>query len=507
MFKFNKKIARSLVISFMSLLIGIGFVSALAGQTSAGAEISEPVFYSIDAMNELSFEEETSVFANPERGWYKSYMSDEVAGLETLREQGVSVIQIKSDLHEFLRAPISEKKLDEIRGAFEQAKKNGLQVIFRAAYDFTGKASCEPESLRIITGHIAQLKDIFHQYEGILYTVQAGFLGPWGEWHSSLYGDVPSLEARKAVLFALMEAVPESRTIQVRRPMFIRDIFETEEGGNVITEETAYSGSYLSRTGYHDDSLLSTDNEYGTYTDAAYSRAQELEWLDNHDQYVTFSGETCYYGENSDPENAVKELGMLHAQTVHLDYLPEVIRKWKNTSYNGVSAFDYITARLGYRFVLDGAKVSTTVLKGGVLRLNLQIRNDGFANLANARDLEIVLQNGDKTYVAKVGEDPRKWRVESGVINLDLYFSVPSDIETGNWTVSANLPSSSDELKANPDYSVRLANQNVWDEKAGYNNLCEVEIRYDNRTETVAEFRQITKAQAQELVAAVSGKA
>jgi len=507
MFKSNQKIIRSIAVSFLGIIISIAISSQFIGVTSAVEAINPPTAYSLDEMDSLSFTEDSSSFANPERGWYKSFMSDDLWGLETLKDQGISVIQIKVDLKNFLEAPISNAKLNEIRKAFTLAKKNGLQVIFRAAYDYTGRTACEPKSLDIITGHIAQLKSIFYEYESILYCVQAGFLGPWGEWHSSFYGETPSLEARKTVLFALMEAVPQSRSIQVRRPMFIRDIFEKETSGNVITEETAYNGSYLSRTGYHDDALLSTDNEYGTYTDPKYSRAAELNWVDNQNKYVSFSGETCYLGNNSDSDNAVSELNKLHAQTLNIDYLPEVINKWKSETYAAASTFDYITSKLGYRFMVVDAKISTVVLKGGVLRLNLNIKNDGFGNLANARNFEIILSNGKDTYTAKVNDDPRKWYKENGVMNKDLYFSIPNDIKTGTWNVYINLPSASAELAKNPGYSIRLANANVWDKKTGYNLISSnVNITYTNGDKTVASFSEITKEAAAQLTGSYSNQ-
>ncbi len=82
-----------------------------------------------------------------------------------------------------------------------------------------------------ILGHIHQLEKVFLENRDVLYGVQAGFLGPWGEWHGSNWGDPPSLQARRSVLFALLDAVPEPVTVHVRRPMFIRDIFAGEPGG------------------------------------------------------------------------------------------------------------------------------------------------------------------------------------------------------------------------------------------------------------------------------------
>lgn len=519
MYNSGKKFICSILIFFLSLLISTSFIPVLVNATGfSGAVIStdrsnqtdntskdpteDPIAYlatnnagySLNFLENIQFTEDNSVFQNPERGWYRAYSSGSIWGLDALIELGISIIQVNADLGKFLDKPISKSKLAEIRSSFISARNRGLQVIFRAAYDFTGISKCEPKSLDIIKGHISQLKSIFYANEDVLYCVQAGFLGPWGEWHSSYYGDTPSLEARKAVLFALMDAVPVSRSIQVRRPMFVRDIFAEEQGGNVITENTAFNGSMLSRTGYHDDALLSTDNEYGTYVDPGYDREKELEWTDNHNKYTPFGGESCYLGENSDADNAIAELSKLHAQFINIDYDPKVIEKWKNTQYQDENTFQTISEKLGYRFVIDNIKINFMVIKGGVLHIILDVRNEGFGNLINERDLQLILSNGKYTYTATINDDPRKWYNENGNMIKDMYFSIPSNIAEGTWNVYLNMPSKSANLRNNGAYSVRFANKDIWNKKTGYNLIKKnLVIKGSNIGKSTLVFKQISR--------------
>ena len=305
------------------------------------------------------------------------------------------------------------------------------------------------------------------------------------------------LEARKTVLFALMDAVPKSRSIEIRRPMFIRDIYD----GQTITASSAFNGSNLSRTGYHDDALLSTKDENGTYVESGYSRSAELSWVNNHDKYTPFVGESDMLTSYSDPDNAVSELNMLHAQSLNIDYYPGVISKWKSTTYSGMNTYDYITSRLGYRLLLTDAKISTQVNKGGVLHLTVNIKNDGFANLINAREFDIVLSNGTKTYTAKVNDDVRKWYRENGIMTKDLYFGIPSDISSGTWNVYISLPSASSSLRGNPAYSIRLANTGVWDSARGFNLVKSgVQINNSYESNTVTSFTQISREKAEQLI-------
>ena len=452
------------------ILSTVLFISTL--QLKAFAETGDIVTGgSTEALENLTFTEDTSDFVNPERGWLRIYKSSDIWGFNTLKAQNINLVMVEVDLKDFLSGPISNQKLSEINNAFSQARTNGLKVIFRAAYDFDGVAKPEPKELSIITGHIAQLKQVFYDNEDVLYCVQAGFLGPWGEWHSSYFGDsdgTPTLEARKAVLFALMDAVPVSRMIQVRRPMFIRDIFSQESGGNILTDTTAFSGSYLSRTGYHDDALLSSKDECGTYVDEAYSREDELNWAQNQDQYTPFGGEANTLSSFSDSTNAIYELGKLHTQFINIDYLDSVINKWKNTSINGESTFLNISKRMGYRFVITDGKISSKATQGNQLHLILNIRNDGFGNVINQRNAQIVISNGIATYSFAANSDVRRW-LSGSTQTIDLTLSLPKDIAPGQWNVYLNLPDSAPTISNNPAYSIRLANQGVWQATTGYN--------------------------------------
>ena len=481
-----KAVAGILVLLF--LFPGL-ITPAAARAEGAGASSS-----ALDSMVTIPFTEDTeTVLVNPERGWYREFTTDDMEDVDSLKAQGIGNIMMLADLGAFKTAPISAAKLQEIRDAFARARMFGLSVIFRAAYDFEGESEPEPHSLSIITNHIAQLKPIFFEYEDILFCVQAGFLGPWGEWHSSYYGDPPSLSARKAVMAALMDAVPKSRQIEVRRPMFIRDMYP----GQSLTPSTAFQKTDLARTGYHNDSLLSSEDDNGTYVDPGYSRQMELDWADNHNRYTPFVAESSMLSSYSDPGNAVYELGKLHAQMLNDEYYPSVLAKWKNTTTQGVSTYHYISQHMGYRFVLSKASVNSGLARGGALHLVLCFQNTGFANLINARDFQIVLSNGVQFYTASVNDDARTWTKDKGMMTKDLYFSIPSGIALGSWSVSLNMPN----LSNAPACSIRFANQNTWNAAKGTNLICTASIN-STQPNSVSAFRQISRAEAEALVMA-----
>lgn len=437
------------------------------------------------------FIEDTSNFLNPEKGWYKAYDTTDLYDFEKLKQNGINTVLLEANLKKFVNSPINDKKLNEIRSAFDMARKYNVSVMFRAAYDFNGKSKSEPKNINTILNHINQLKPIFHENEDILYSVQAGFLGAWGEWHSSYYGNPIPVNIKRTIVEALLEAVPESVTIQLRSPMFIREIFNNWKGNSTLSDSEAFSGSALSRIGFHDDALLSNKDEDGTYVDKGYSRQDELNWTNNHAKTTPFVGESNQVSKYSDPENAVYELNLLHAQLIHIDYHPNVIRKWKNTTYENKSIFDYITHKLGYNFVLKEMEYNQEIKKGGVLNIDFSLENNGFGNLLKEKDFEIILSNGKTTYRAKVGEDSRKWYKENGLMEKEFSFSIPSNIAAGEWNLYFSLSSAFDSLKNNPAYSIRFANQNIWDSKTGFNLVGKINIKNETEAYDIKDFKQI----------------
>lgn len=424
-----------------------------------------PVFVSRDPERDIVyFTASRDNFLNPERGFYVMVPIESVGPALDLRQKGCSLIMMIMDIREFKDGDISQSKLDQLRKAFDNCRANGLKVIFRAAYGFTEDDYYkDPNDINRMLGHIRQLQPVFEENRDALYAVQAGFIGPWGEWHGSNLGDPPGVETRRAILFALLDVVPYPITVHIRRPAFIRDIFKDQPGGNELTEDATYGPSRLARTGWHNDALLSSIDDMKTYVEPGWSRQRELDWSDNHCRYTPFGGETADLTDESKPDNAVYELAKLHASYIHLGYHPEVIKRWMNAEYQGENAFKYIERRLGYRFVLEQAETSKEVVPGGGLHLTLRIKNNGFSAPHLPRPVFLALTDGQRIAfkTALPDADPRRWTPEKGAIVIDCHIRIPDDIPPGNWNLALLLNDPSERLKDDGRYSIRLANSDV----------------------------------------------
>jgi hypothetical protein len=463
---------------FLSLLgVSTAGAGALAlGARLRGAQSANEASAAMDA--ERVFHESAENFPNPERGFYAQRRSDRMERLDTLRAQGIALLLVTLDLREFRDRDLTAAKLEELGQAMSLARQHGFKVIFRAAYGFTQRDyRVDPEDLGLIVRHIGQIGPVLTEHRDVLAGIQAGMLGPWGEWHGSNHGNPPSLEARRAVLWAWLENVPAPVTVSIRRPMFIRDIFASEPGGYELTADTAFNGSKLSRTGWHNDAFLVPPSDLGTYAERGWDRARELEWCSRHGRFTPFGGETVHRDPPMPIAAMVREMELLHATYLNIGHHPRVLQLWRETEHGGEKAFDHIARRLGYRFVAQRLRYARTIRAGGSLAFELTLQNTGFASPHLPRAVEVALLSGRTSSPAVTAvladADPRRWGPEAGVVVLRGALQLPADFPRGPYRLALRLRDSSERLRDDGRYAVRLANRNVYLDEGGWNVLAD----------------------------------
>ncbi|HVY26427.1 MAG TPA: DUF4874 domain-containing protein [Polyangiaceae bacterium] len=151
-------------------------------------------------------------------------------------------------------AGLSGAQKSALSGVLSDLQSKGVQAFLRFYYEnaLTSKANAA-DSVSKITADIASAKPIVSQYLAIIPFLQAGFLGPWGEWWSgdlegSDFGSDQELRTLKTgVVNGLKSAFPNT-FIQLRYP---RDIATYYEGDPQIA--------------FHDDSVLAGGDDGGTF--------------------------------------------------------------------------------------------------------------------------------------------------------------------------------------------------------------------------------------------------
>jgi hypothetical protein len=423
-------------------------------------------------------------FPNPERGFYyqASYRpraGQAPAGLDAgqlrkWRDSGVSLIRMYYVLSEFRDAPLSAALLEKIGADFRAIRESGMKVIPRFAYNF-GPIGEPDASLERILQHLDQLAPALRAAADVIAFVEAGFIGTWGEWHHSTNGlldeprGTPSHmnESSRAIVRKLLEVLPPGRMIALRYPRHKMDL----TGPEPLTAGEAFAETPKARIGAHNDCFLASKNNWGTYT-AGIDRERSYYAGDN--LFVPQGGETCNVKEDAQPyigcANSLRELEQLHFNTLNIGYHKGVADGWRA---GGCMA--EIERRLGYRFRLVDSTAPAVAAPGGEFELKFTIANDGFANLYNARPLEVVLRpkaGGEAIRIA-TGEDPRRWMPGRNTA-VRIAARIPRRCPAGEYELFLSLPDLATSLQGRPEYSIRLANAGIWEPSSGMNRLAHV---------------------------------
>jgi hypothetical protein len=250
--------------------------------------------------------------------------------------------------------------------------------------------------------------------------------------------------------------------MEVRTPAYKREFFQRSTN---ITSDEAFTTLDVARVGFHNDCFLASSNDYGTYENVTVDKA----YISKECLYVPIGGETCPPSGVDPADGAKAQTEMRYLRWSHLnqDYYHGVNDLWKTDG-----SMDNIIRELGYRFQLLSGEYTGKVGQGGSFNARIILKNLGYAPLYNPRSVELVLKNTEsaEAYKVNLGIEPRLWKptLESAI---DTVAGIPNDMPVGEYELYLNLPDPEVTLYNNPAYSIRLANQNVWDETTGYNKL------------------------------------
>lgn len=426
-------------------------------------------------------------FPNPERGFYHQdapmwldleRVPQDADELRQLRADGVSMVRFYFLIDEWRESPLDDEALAYIQSQFDVVREAGFKMIPRFAYNFPQGGEYpyqDPDApLELVLEHISQLTPILRQNADVIAFMELGFVGAWGEWHSSTHLLVDENtginERSEAIINALLEALPSDRMVAMRYPPYKQSLY----GEIPLSSEQAFSGTPQARMGAHNDCLLASNTDWGTYFEEEPMRQAQKDYLHVDNQYLPQGGETCNDGEDAQPyihcENALSELAYLRYSTLNRDYHEGVLALWEEEG-----CYDDIAKRLGYRFTLIQAELPTQATAGETITLNLTLKNNGFATPYNPRGFEIILRSlGDGTlyrFSIENTHDPRRWLPDLGDIQLPITLEMANDMPAGEYELLINLPDPTPSLYGNPDYSIRLANEGVWEAETGFNQL------------------------------------
>ena len=431
---------------------------------------------SYEGLTHISFTESDEIFANPERGFYKHYdftyaKSTPLSAkqLQADRINGITLCYTGHYLSAYRQSDIDEEFLNLVRTNMQALREGGAKCILRFAYsrDASDKNKAQWDAApEYVQRHIQNLKPIIQEYSDVILCWQAGFVGVWGEWYyTNHFVFAPSTPEqhilRRGVIDAMLDALPADRTVALRTPMFKKNMYSGSYT-DTLTVKTAYSGSDLSRLSCFNDCFGASKDDVGTFEGSATRK-----YWEGDSRYVLMGGETCGLSNYCTCENSLKDMEDYHWTYMNSGYNSDVLGRWTTDG-----CMDEVKRRLGYRLSLADAYYSAPAA-GSEMQVALRIKNSGFAAPMNPRAVELVLVdgNGTKTVYELKDVDPRFWFAnKTSVINQTI--AIPAEA-AGTCTLYLNLPDQKPTLHDNPDFAIRLANDNVWDAATGYNKILE----------------------------------
>lgn len=419
-----------------------------------------------DKTKEIQYELSADIFPNPERGFihhFETHSEGDPLNPETLallKNENVSMILRLYYLEDFKDMPVSDAELYLIRSDMQKLRDAGVKCVLRFAYTNDMNKSDAP--LSIINQHLDQLKPLLEENKDVIAFVQAGLIGAWGEWHSSSNG-LTTIENQRKVLDKLLSVLPEETLVQVRTPGQKQQIFNTTAP---IDTTIAYTAEKRARVGHHNDCFMASVDDYGTYTNVQADK----EYISNEGLFVPTGGETCPPDPPSSTPGcatATATMKLLRWTYLNLDWYKPIIDAWKTSG-----CFDELQRNLGYRLAFETASFPDKILLSQDLSVHIKISNKGYAPVYNYKKTTLVLKNKTSGDIHEI-ELPVDMRKCKPLAEFKIESTVKTTgIAQGTYDLYLKISDNAPGLKNRNEYSIRLANTNVWvQENGGMNNL------------------------------------
>lgn len=439
---------RSTLLSAVLLLAGFQ-------QAQAQAEPGSPAAVSAD------FRFTGADLANPERGFYQAADTNldalSAAFVTQTYAKGQRLIYARINLEPYRDSDLPEALLNRLDAAFERARQGGVKLIVRATYNYprgeTEYRDAKDASLPRVLAHLAQLKPLLKRNEDVIAFMQAGFIGAWGEWHTSS-NTLTTQKSRTRIKDALLDATPATRFVQFRYPPHIQ-----EWSPKLPELGAALDGSF--RTGFHNDCFLASDTDVGTYDDQPDPRDRQRKYTDALGDLAPFGGETCNPADDPNPRPRVTCADILiEGARFNVTYLNDgYYRRLFHDNWREQGCLGSVRDHMGYRFALVKVSHPGAVAQGGTLSVSIVVCNLGWARLYNPRPVEILLRDRKSGAIRRIpakGGEPRLWLPRTDT-SQTLAVTVPGDL-LGRQEVWLALPDAGPRLKGDPRYAIRPAN-------------------------------------------------
>ena len=453
------------------------------------------------------------IVSNPERGWRFEMMvgleADERPGrhirdnwpVERYRAEGVTVAQAYCYLTKYETSGISEAKLAALQADFDRARRDGIKFLLRFAYERTTDRTHGPNLARILS-HIRELTPIVRRNADVIYSLQAGWVGAWGEFHSSFSGIEKDPEAVAQIVAATLEMLPERRSTMMRRP-FLRTQTLRILGGRDAARIGLFNDATLCGNPTESDTFMGDPVAYAkmggdaaVWTKWSEPGGSDFDAMCAAGLTAPVDGELFWTSQGVRPihehglaailrfkEHHYTTFSLVHGNS-ELDRTPTTgtIDRWKVTPVTqeelaayGIggdpgyfkerpmrTAYEYIRDHLGYRLVLESLEMRGVPNEGSRVTFAARLRNVGFAHPVNPRTAWFVLASEDGAVTEFESDFDCRRLVAGESAEITCAAAVPKRVgEAGRPRVGLWLPDAAPTLRYRPEYAVETVGSSV----------------------------------------------
>ena len=361
---------------------------------------------------------------------------------------GYRLVFAKVQLDAYRYSDLPSSFLTTLGSRFASVRAAGMKTALLFSYDFS--AGGQDASSAQIKRHLEQLRPVLAANADVIPYMRAGFIGAWGEWHSSQSGNscgynagsttCSTADANRAIVRdALIANVPPTTQIGIRYPADLMKWYP--------------SPTQQSRLGMHNDCFLSGPSDSGTYSSTAQrAYAQAL------------SGNTAFGGENcSDAEKPLRNTCndiLTEGPAYHLAWFNSSDWAGFITAWRNGGCLSKVSASMGYRLQLDAVSHATTAARGSTAAVDVDLRNVGWARFFTARKLVVTLRHRSTgaTISASAGDLRTLAPQAAGSTRLSVGVSIPTGAALGDYDVYFSAPDIFTTTAADPRFAVRFAN-------------------------------------------------
>ncbi len=346
---------------------------------------------------------------------------------------------------------------------------SGMRLLVRFVYNF-GPAGALDAPMDVILAHVDQLMPVLLRHRDVIFALEAGFIGTWGEWHTSTSGNASPAEEDR-LLDALTGWVQGAFPILLRYP----------------ADLLRYTGTAVPTPGLglHDDFWASDAHDGGTWIPRdGFGTSQLQAYAEAVARSTMFVAE---FGALSPSQQTCAALDAyarrIPIQSLSLGIYPPEIA----TAIAAQGCLLDFLNRVGTRLEIDRVTLDGPAMAGATLTGTLSLRNGGYGRVIRARPATLVIHRGATVW----GEVPLP------LATLDLRtlapmaatativpFSVtlPEAMPGGAVSLAIAFPDPAATLRGDPDYALPLnstdgAGAGLFDRSTGWNHLATFVVR------------------------------